>query len=322
MKNNLVNADYASDSNSSTFNIEPIVVVCSSDDNYIMPLAVTIRSAIENLGENSRILLFVIDGDIKESTKKRFLKSLNLEHCEVRWIPKPDTLINEDSFPVNITSAAPGVGHITIATWYRLLIPELLPQQVTKAIYLDCDLVVTGDLGKLWDIDIENKYLLAVARLESFGERTVPCFLKNWKELGFSEDDKYFNAGVLVFNLDKWRSDSMSSKCLDYVKHSQEFIRWGDQDVLNAIVQGCWGELDPKWNCMNPPAMLKSEVDDAFILHFAVPPKPWHSTEAYPAFTMFYNYLDLTSWSGYRQTSLQRMWRKVKRKLNKIFNLI
>jgi lipopolysaccharide biosynthesis glycosyltransferase len=300
---------------------EQIVVVCASDDNYVMPLSVTIRSALENLAKDRRILLFVFDGSIKDTNKRRFLSSLDLERCEVRWIPKPDTLINGDLFPASITSSDPFVRHITIAAWYRLIISEVLPQSFKKAIYLDCDLVVNADLGKLWDIDIEDNYLLAVARLESFGDQTVPCFLKNWRELGFSENDKYFNSGVLVFNLEKWRYDHMSSRCFDYVRQNQEYIRWGDQDVLNAIVAGHWGELDPKWNCMNPPSMSKEEIDNSFILHFCSGGlKPWHVIESYPACETFYTYLRLTSWSGYRQTISQRIWRKLKRKVKQFLS--
>ncbi|MEE3716404.1 glycosyltransferase family 8 protein [Tumidithrix elongata RA019] len=310
---NLINREF--ESSSSESKSEPIIVVCASDNNYVMPLAVTIHSAIENLEESRKILLFVIDGDIKELNKRRFLKSIHQERCEVRWIPKPDDIINESVIPSSITSGVPELAHITIATWYRILIAELLPKQIEKAIYLDCDLVITKDLGKLWSIDIEDNYLLAVARLECYEHRTVPYFLKNWKELGFSEDDKYFNAGVLVFNLKKWRSDKMSGKVLDYVKTKREYIRWSDQDVLNAVVAGRWGELDPKWNCMNAPYMKQEEVDNAFILHFATPPKPWIAYEDFPAKEAFYKYLKLTSWSGYRQSVPQRIWRKLKRKI-------
>ncbi|GBO51719.1 glycosyl transferase, family 8 [Pseudanabaena sp. lw0831] len=299
---------------------EPIVVTCAADDNYMMPLAVTIRSALENLGKDRRILLFIIDGDIKERSKQRFLRSINLERCEVRWIPKPDKIINEDVIPTSITSGLPEISHITIAAWYRLLIPKLLPQHIKKAIYLDCDLVVVGDLGKLWDIDIASNYLLAVARLKSYEYRTIPFFLKNWKELGFSEDNLYFNSGILVFNLEKWRINDMSSKSLEYIKLNQEYIRWGDQDVLNAIVVGSWGELDPRWNCMNTPQMKQEEVDNSFILHFATPPKPWVALEEFPAKDSFFRYLKLTSWSGYRQSLPQRIWRKFRREVKKIMS--
>ncbi|MGB2924727.1 MAG: glycosyltransferase family 8 protein [Limnothrix sp.] len=308
-------------------NNESIVIVCSSDNNYPMQLAVTIRSAIENLGKNRKILLFVIDGDIKEQNKRRFLSSINPEYCEVKWIPKPHAIINKNVIPERITSGVPEIAHITIATWYRLLISKLLPQSYKKAIYLDCDLVVTGDLGELWDIDIKDNYLLAVARLESYEYRTVPYFLRNWKELGLSKGDKYFNAGVLVFNLEKWRSDDMGNKALNYIKQNLEYIKYGDQDVLNAIVAGHWAELDPRWNCMNAPSMTQEEVDDSFIIHFATLPKPWVTLDEFPSKDAFYKYLSLTSWSDYKYSILRRVYttskqikQKIKRKYKRSFS--
>lgn len=297
---------------------DPIVLVCAADDKYAMPLAVTVRSALANLASYRKILLFIIDGGITNQNKRKILRSLSSEQCEVKWIPKPAETIHDEVVQVNTAEAA---SHISIATWYRLLIPELLPQQFTKAIYLDCDLIVTENLGKLWDIDIEDNYLLAVTCPEAFGAYvSSPRRLINWKELGFSEDCKYFNAGVLVLNLVKWRSDNMCSKALNYIAHNQKYIRWVDQDVLNAVIAGQWGELDPRWNLMEPKDMPPEKVNNAFIIHFTSAGKPWIAVEKYLAKDLFYYYLDKTNWSGYRHTLIQRVWRRLRKETNKFIS--
>lgn len=296
---------------------DPIVVVCAADNNYAMPLSVTIRSALENLGSDRHLLLFVIDGGMSERNKQRFLKSIDLEKCEIRWLSQPEALINEAVIPTNVYLAAPEVKHITITAWYRLLIPDLLPAYIKKAIYLDCDLVVAGDLGELWDIDIKDNYLLAVWRIKRLLNRRACHILSNWKELGLSEDDKYFNSGVLVLNLEKWRSENLCIKSLKYIAEKQQYIPWGDQDVLNAIVAGHWAELDPKWNCMaaDLQSMTKEEVASLSILHFSTAAKPWIAIEQYPATDLFFHYLEMTDWSGYKHTVPQRLWRRLKREV-------
>lgn len=300
---------------------EPIVVVCAADDNYAMPLAVTIRSVVENLNKNLTATFFVIDGGISDRNKRRILKSLDLARCEIKWITKPESVINNSVIPYEIYTGTVYTAHISIATWYRILIPELLPQQVEKAIYLDCDLVVTEDLGKLWNIDVEENYLLAIPRLvgsDGYGAY-VSSILENWKELGVSENSKYFNAGVLVFNLSKWRSECLCTKALNYIANNQKYIRWGDQDVLNAIAAERCGSLDPRWNRMNPPNMTQSEVEDSFILHYTTAAKPWIVAEQYPAKDVFFYYLDITDWAGYRHTIPQRLWRRLKREIKQRF---
>jgi len=130
---------------------EPIVIVCAADDNYAMPLAVTIRSIVVNLRSSREIIFFIIDGGIKEFNKNKIIKSLDTR-TRITWLQPTNDFISKQLK----TS-----GHITLASYYRLLIPELLPIEYSKAIYLDCDLIVNEDIGKLWDIEIGEQYLLA-----------------------------------------------------------------------------------------------------------------------------------------------------------------
>lgn len=287
---------------------DPIVVVCSADDNYAMPLAITIRSVLENLAPDRRMLLFIIDVGIESSNRNRILKSLKSDRCEIQWIPKPTVFNNVADLNQY------GFQNLSIATWYRLVIPELLSAELTKAIYLDCDLVIKADLGKLWDVDIADNYLLAVTG------KYVPCVshprgLLNWEELGFDRADKYFGAGVLVFNLEKWRSANMCTKAVEYALNNQQYIRWTDNDVLVAMLRNQWGELDPRWNCPEPRTLTAKEIEDAFILHFTSAAKPWIAIEQYPATDLFFNYLEMTDWSGYKHTVPQRLWRRLKREV-------
>lgn len=229
---------------------EFIVVVCAADNNYAMPLAVTLRSVIENLKGNCKIIFYIIDGGITDFNKQKILKSLILEKCEVEFIQISDSLVcditiaHESIESKNITTKPK---YISVAALYRLLIPQLLPEQVEKVIYLDCDLVVKGDLEQLWQTDLGENYVLAV-RDTWIPSISSPTARLNYKELGIDPDSQYFNSGVLVINLRKWRTDEFSAKAIKYFKQNLKYIGWYDQGLLNSLLINQWGELDSRWN--------------------------------------------------------------------------
>lgn len=317
---------------------EPIVVVCSADDKYAMQLAVTGCSVLMNLKSDRKMLLYVIDGGIKNRNKQKVLKSLASEKCEVKFLPKPDSLLGDDIEEINKRLGPEGntiAKYVSIATFFRLLIPELLPNQFDKAIYLDCDLVVNRDLEQLWQIDIGENYVLAAQDIW-IPYVSKPNGLLNYQELGISPDSKYFNAGVLVINLKKWRSEKISAKAIEYLKQNREYVRWHDQDVLNALLAGQWGELDPRWNC-SPSSIYSysswqespfsedvynSLIGDPYIIHFMSAQKPWTSRHT-PFKDYFFKYVDMTAWSGWRFTFRRRLWfwlvAKLREAMHKLF---
>jgi lipopolysaccharide biosynthesis glycosyltransferase len=285
------------------FNQEPIVLVCAADENYAMPLAVTVYSASLNLKSQQRIELFVIDGGIKESTKSRIKKSLASESITISWVQPTETLFN--NLPLTDT--------LTTATYYRLLIAQLIPTHFHKAIYLDTDVVVKGDLSQLWNIDIGDNYVLAV---QDISQRSF----------------KYFNSGVLVINLEKWRTDNTGSKVIEYIEQNRDSIRWLDQDGLNGVLAEKWGELDPRWNQMHaiheysswresPYAedVYNDVLHNPYIVHFTTPPKPWQKGCKHPGKDLFFQYLDMTDWSGWRNTIWRRMWRRVRKEAKRLW---
>jgi lipopolysaccharide biosynthesis glycosyltransferase len=301
-------------------NSQPIVLVCAADNNYAMPLAVTVRSALENLEPNQKIALFIIDGGISQANKLKIIKTLNSEEIDISWVQPDNTLFEE-----LLVSR-----HLTVSSYYRLFIPELLPEKFDKAIYLDSDMVVTGDLEELWNIDVGDNYVLAVQDDHQLYISNSDA-LKTYEKLGIPLDYKYFNSGLLVMNLEKWRSDNMSKKIIECMKI--EHLS-NDQDGLNAVLAGKWQELHPKWNQMPRIYDYSSWKDSPFpepvynellhqpqIIHFSTLPKPWYaglqSECTHPKKDLFFHYLDLTSWSGWRDS----MWRRLTRKFMKLTSL-
>jgi len=122
-----------------------IIVVSSADERYIMPLTVMVRSLLENLASGTGVDLYILQDDISAASR-----------CcaEDSWKP----------FPVRVRWITPEIPKIKglSATYFRLLVGELLPPEVTKAIYLDADILVSGDLAGLWNTEMNGNLALAV----------------------------------------------------------------------------------------------------------------------------------------------------------------
>ena len=279
-----------------------IPVVYGIDDRFAIPLAASIESALDHLGDDQRLDIYIVDGGISARNHSLIRESFGDRACRLTWL-RPDAK-RLDLLKVG--------GAITLATYYRLLIPRLLPTHIKKAIYLDADLIVRADLGGLWRLDPGDKHLLAV---QDQGVRLIsgPYGLSNYRTLGIPDGAKYFNAGVLIMNLEQWRRDATDERILNYVREQAEFVRFHDQDGLNAILWNRWGEIDPRWNQMpqilqvgsadrSPfdEATFAKVIGDPFIVHYASADKPWRYGCQHPATGEFFLYLDRTAYRGFR----------------------
>lgn len=295
---------------------QPLVLACAADDNYAMPLAVTARSALANLQSDRPVALFILDGGISKTNKRKITRSLDSKQVEISWI----TLDNAQF--TNLSSDR----HVTIPTYYRLRLPQVLPPEFNKAIYLDTDMVVTGNLEELWNIDIGDNYVLAVQDDVQLYVSMSPSLQKcqGWE---ISPACKYFNAGLLVINMDKWRADNIGNRVIEFIRQNISY-QPNDQDALNAILAGRWGEIHPKWNQMPgvydpafkdrnplPPEVYQELLHQPCIIHFTNTPKPWcaglQAECLHPKKDLFFHYLDMTAWAGWRDTMLRRLGRKV-----------
>jgi lipopolysaccharide biosynthesis glycosyltransferase len=290
----------------------PITIACAADDGYAMHMAVMLRSVLENIPASQRVCIFAIDGGIKESNKAKILASLGKESVDFNWITEPVEL------PDNLPLAKDVLSHANKAVYYRLLLADVLPIDQEKVIYLDSDLIVIQDLQKLWQTDIGDNYVLAVQD-GSIPFVSSPYGLKKYQDLNISPENKYFNSGVLVINLKKWRDENISTKLFQYLETYKDFVQHHDQEAMNALFVGKWGEIEPQWNqtpnFFNYPSWQESpyeEVDyynavnNPYIVHFAGTAKPWNSFEKHPLRELFFHYLDMTAWSGWRFTVWKR----------------
>lgn len=170
---------------------------------------------------------------------------------------------------------------INYTTFFRYLIPDLVTSD--RSLYLDCDLLVTGDLSELFYMDMEGKPVAAVASACAW------------------ESDPYgFNAGVLLIDNSLWRSNSYISQLLKLTEEKQAEVAMADQSILNIFFQHNWKEIDSTYNYLvgldyNYRAAELSRLENSLpkIIHFAGTHKPWHTYSSTRLRELWWTYRDL-----------------------------
>ncbi|MBD2383962.1 glycosyltransferase family 8 protein [Cylindrospermum sp. FACHB-282] len=182
--------------------------------------------------------------------------------------------------------------HVSTASYYRLLAPDILPDYLNKVLYLDSDLVVNGSIWELYNYDISNYVVAAYC-----GQGKA---VSSKQRLGLN-GDYYFNAGVILINLEAWRNINVGKKCIDFLRNYPEMAILLDQDALNKVIDGQVLHLDKKWNSLVELYTSTSNVNEqSVIIHFIGSLKPWHSWCISNDKEIYWSYLKKSPWSNYR----------------------
>ena len=122
---------------------------------------------------------------------------------------------------------------LTAATYYRLCIGHALPPEMQRVIYLDCDMLVRCDLAELWQVPLGGMVLAAVVD-PAFTEQHI---------LGLPDGAPYFNAGVLLIDLARWREETIGAAAIGFAGAHPERLTYNDQCALNWILRDRWARL-------------------------------------------------------------------------------
>jgi lipopolysaccharide biosynthesis glycosyltransferase len=248
-------------------------IVTATNNNYAKHLGVMLRSLLENKKSEIPIRIYVIDGGLFTSTKENLNSIVNPFNIQISFLRVKTSLYKQ----VRVS------GHISKEAYYRISIPDLLYTNVQKALYLDCDLIIEGDITELWRIDISDYFLAAIEDITGIDRK---------RALSIPNSSPYFNSGVMLLNLKKWRENNISSKVLNFIKHNHSKIVWWDQDALNAILYDKWLKLDNEWNLQTHAH--SSQVIPK-IIHYSSQIKPWNGNP--PFKERYYEYLSRTLWN-------------------------
>ena len=238
-----------------------IHVVLSSDDNYTRPLAVTMLSVLYNRRKNDVLFFHILDGGIAEANRRRINAMTETMHAAVEFISVPADLFS--GMTLNITRE----NHVSLATYYRLLIPSLV--QTSRCIYMDCDMLCRTRLAPLWKTSLEGCLAAAVIDIDE-DKQSTRLNLK-----------RYFNAGLFLMDLDGMRQEGIQKKFFRFLEENYERIVMHDQDILNCVLEDRIYKLDRTWNCQVTKTHKCRKMGfhelskTANILHFIGHKKPW-----------------------------------------------
>ncbi len=288
-------------------NVTNIDIVINIDDNYLKQ-AVTMLTSVFANNLKLHVTVHVLSSGLSDSVQEvlgEWVRARYHQNIIFYSISKHDS----DVFPKYVNS------YISDAANYRLFVADILPADVHKVLYLDCDIVVDCPIEELVGIDISDCPVAAVEDMWS-GKDGV------YERLGYSRQYGYFNSGVLMINLDWWREHKLSEAFTGFLNNHPN-LPFVDQDILNGVLHREWHSLPLRWNVQDGflrrrPKIrsqrreeLLKEMHSPAIIHFTGSRKPWNYDCQNPYRERYFHYLDMTPWMGERPVMSASFKRKL-----------
>jgi lipopolysaccharide biosynthesis glycosyltransferase len=280
-------------SSSSATQPSTIEVAFGSDAGYLQHLTVAVASVLGTSKKPSNVRFWLVTRTLTDSELAP-LRTMIEEAGAQFEVRLPASEVKMDGLPL--------LEHCTEATYYRLLIPQLLPANVTRVIYLDSDVIVRQPIEELWKI--------------ALGEHSTGAVLNprpmNYQQLGLRREKDYFNAGVLLMDLSLWRKRHIHERALAYAAARPGQLPCADQDALNHVLCGAWKRLDLRWNQQSKffqhsarhlgvswLALWRARTSP-YVVHYSTSTKPWHADNDHPWRSLYFEHLDRTHHEGWR----------------------
>lgn len=266
-----------------------IPIFFATDDGYIPFLAVALESIKQNASKDYKYLIKVLCN--KHNVSKvniQKIKKFQDENFNIEFV-------DVSSKQAEINNRMYTRDYYSKATYYRIYIPELFPN-FDKALYLDCDIIVRGDISELYNFDIKDNYIGAIP------DGSIPC-IKEFQDyvlncIGVDKYNEYINAGILVLNTKKLREINFEDLFISTLTLTT-FDVAQDQDYINAICKGHIKFIGEEWNKMPIRETIKEK--DIKLIHYNLNFKPWLVDDVmysnyfwkYAKQTEFFNYINL-----------------------------
>ncbi len=259
--------------------ISSIHIVCSTDTNYAAYCGVMLTSVLESNPRNRFVIHILTDGLSDEDT-------LRFHQLSARYgcIIDIHTLT-----PQHLSGLPERIGKWARSICFRLFAPDILPPEVTRVIYLDCDIIVDTDLAPLWQTDLTGMACGAVTEEEGLNSDLMLGVLNVVHNL--DPGRRYFNSGVMLMDFDMIRASGLHHKALDLIRRKGSSLSCPDQDALNIVMRHQWKELSLRWNVQsrfflkNYFKLLRDEDRELMlaiasrrlrgIIHFTGTTHPW-----------------------------------------------
>ena len=258
-----------------TMNKQIIPVFYACDDAFVKYTIVSLYSMIQNASRDFHYIIYILHTEISDEMKQKVYKLAN-DCFEIQFVDVTNYL-------KSISDKLPLRDYYSKTTYYRLFIAEMFTEY-SKAIYIDSDTIVQGDISKLYLIDIKDAYVgacheQAMIQVDEFGTYVE-------KVVGVSRYN-FFNAGLIVINCEQFRLHFVLDKFIDYL-HYYTFVVTQDEDYLNLICKDHVYWIDQRWNT-EVYCDISYPIEQANMLHYIMTSKPWHYEDC-PHGDIFWRY--------------------------------
>jgi lipopolysaccharide biosynthesis glycosyltransferase len=283
-----------------------ISIVLVTDDYYAILLGAFLKSIELNHKTDEIVDAYIIDDNISKRNVKRIINSIKSEKVVLHWIKMKDAIPKDISLPF-VTNSYP------INTYLRVIIPYFIPKGIKKVIFLDVDMIMFNDISILWNTDTGKYPIGAVSDNMGDNIKTIGQGIENYEELGLDPNQKYFNAGLMIINVDKWIEQDITKKTFDAINNNKKYAGLGDQYGLNISLIGNWFAIDPLWSTFS----ISTEPKPNLVHYFHR--KPIFKEYANNYRDEFYYYLNQTEWKGFKpRGNTSRYIKKVKNLTQKV----
>lgn len=209
---------------------ETINILCGTDNNYAPYCGIMLTSLFESNMDSQFEVWTLVDGELAEDNAKKWERLEQKYGHSLHLITMDNERLKD--CPINKLNNGETHTYVTLPTYYRLLAAELLPESVHKVIYLDCDIAINGNIIPLWETDLTDKAIACVRDCYVLDKQTD-------QRLDYPKEKGYFNAGMVVLNLDYWRINKVSDRVFDFIREKADKLKYMDQDALNGAL---WAE--------------------------------------------------------------------------------
>jgi lipopolysaccharide biosynthesis glycosyltransferase len=288
-------------------------VTYSPSDPYAQYIGISLLSLLKtNSAAFARIECYVLDCGISELNRRRLMDLAAPYRCTLTFLP-----VTNIGVALGLQGSASGMA----VKYARLFLSTLVPADVDRILYLDCDTLVTDELTALWATPLDTAYVAGV-------QDTIDLYFQ--KVIGLPAGQPYLNAGVLLINLKRWRDDKLEARFIAFIRRFGGQVPFHDQGTVNGVCGTQRALLPLRFNMTSNLYSFsvstieriyfidrfysQPELDEALrspaIIHFTpgLVGRPWEEPCAHPEQERFLAMKRDTPWSGVPLTPRTLEW--------------
>lgn len=284
-------------------------VFLQPDDNYAPFAGVTITSLFENNKHFDRITVYILSIAMNEDNQKRFRELAQKYNRELEFIDVNSVMDFLKKYNVPKYSG-------TLAAYVKLFAVSLFQKKMDTLIYIDADMIINGKMDALVQLDFDGKPCAMVV------DRTCDYYKKG---IGMKEEDVYYNAGLIVFNVPVWKEQRCEEQLREHVEHVRAAYPFCDQDLINMVHSKNTKRIDIRYNYNTDIVLynnaewyckiydtpenyytieeIEQDADKVIIYHCfeSIASRPWFEKSSFPnpKKELWDYYLKKSTWNDY-----------------------